>query len=175
MKQITYDTLMALADAYANHRMIDGAQDKKASAQSVNSRAALSTALTELVAERDKWKRGYDALKFEYDDLYDRHEVVLAERDALREYGDEQTDFAIKNANERDALALDAARYQFLRMRLKVQKMAAVSGGVRKGIEVKVGCSFLDSKLPHTIPETYPIEQAEKLDAAIDAAMKDTP
>ena len=163
MKQITHDTLMSLADAYANG---------KAHTTSRFDRAALSTALSELMAERDEHKenailnaRSAVSFKTDRDALEVRLGAMMVER----------SESFFKVIQERDANALDATRYQFLRMRLKVSKMAAVSGSVRDGIEVKVGCSFLDSKLPHTIPESYPIEQAEKLDAAIDAAMKDTP
>lgn len=82
---------------------------------------------------------------------------------------------ALQFKSERDALKADAARYQWLRMRVKVKKMQSVSGSVRDAIEVKTGCSFLDSPLPKTHPESYPAEQAEKLDTCIDSAMEKAP
>jgi predicted phage gp36 major capsid-like protein len=59
-------------------------------------RAALSAAMKEVLAERDKWKRSYDLLKVEYDDLYDQNEKVLAERDVLAK--DAAKYNALKNA-----------------------------------------------------------------------------
>ena len=60
--------------------------------------------------------------------------------------------------------AKDAERYRWLAPRLRVRKMQPVSGAVRDGIEVKLGCSFIDSNIKKEI-ETF------KLDAAIDAAI----
>ncbi len=80
--------------------------------------------------------------------------------------------------NERDALSVqidalraDATRYRWLRYRIKVSKQQAVSGSVRDALEVKVGCSFIDSRAAQGSPAAYSIEQSEKLDAAIDAAI----
>lgn len=73
---------------------------------------------------------------------------------------------------ERDALKADAERYRWLRMRLKVKKQMAVSGSFREALDIRIGCAFLDSKLPRTLPESYPEELAANLDSAIDEAMK---
>ncbi len=72
---------------------------------------------------------------------------------------------------ENEALRVDAERYRWVRNRLRVKLIGAVSGSVRDGMEVRMGCAFFDSPVPNTYPPTYPIEQAEKLDAAIDAAI----
>jgi len=45
-------------------------------------------------------------------------ENLKAEIETRKSYADEQTDFAIKNANERDALKADAERYRWLKQRL---------------------------------------------------------
>lgn len=48
----------------------------------------------------------------------DENEALKAECETRKAYGDEQTEFAIKNANERDALKADAERYKWLKQRL---------------------------------------------------------
>jgi hypothetical protein len=68
-------------------------------------------------------------------------------------------------------LERDAARYRWLRGRLKVKKMQAASRSIRDGIEVCIGCSFIDSPVPEISPASYQIEQSKKLDQAIDAAI----
>ena len=66
----------------------------------------------------------------------------------------------------------DAQRYQWLRQRIEVKKVTPATGPARQGIDVKIGCAFLDSKLPYVVPASYPEELAQKLDDAIDAAIK---
>ena len=73
-------TIIELADSYAKAEIDDYLTGE---GRSSHARANLLTAISALEAERDKWKRGYDVIKVEYDDLYDQHEKVLAERDAL--------------------------------------------------------------------------------------------
>lgn len=75
---------------------------------------------------------------------------------------------------ECDALRLKAARYDWLRDRLRVRGQRALSGGVRDGIEFRVGRTFLDvpslGSFGYLDPAMYYAERDE-LDAAIDAAM----
>lgn len=66
----------------------------------------------------------------------------------------------------------DVQRYQWLRQRIEVKQVTPATGPARQGIDVKIGCAFLDSKLPYVVPASYPEEQAQQLDAAIDAAIK---
>jgi hypothetical protein len=56
--------IMACADAYANHRMIDGAQDVEASQQSRNTRDALHAAVDAMAQELEAAKR--DAERFNH-------------------------------------------------------------------------------------------------------------
>lgn len=62
----------------------------------------------------------------------------------------------------------DAARYRWLRRRIEVCMVEAVSGSRRPGLEVRLGCEFLDIK-PR--PRSSDASAAEALDAAIDEAM----
>ena len=96
-----------------------------------NARSALT-----FKAGLDKWKRSYDLLKVEYDDLYDQNEKVLADRDAL---------------------ALDAARYRWLFADM------ATSGDLDRA-ERALACF-----------ENSVTGSKDELDAAIDSAMKGTP
>ena len=84
------------------------------------------------------------------------------------------TDDACRFAKERDAFKSDAARYQWLRMRLEVRKMQAISGSMRDAIDVCVGAAFFDTKFPREKPKPYQVDRADSFDAAIDAAMKET-
>ncbi|MHB1702383.1 MAG: hypothetical protein ACYCSN_20070 [Acidobacteriaceae bacterium] len=62
----------------------------------------------------------------------------------------------------------DAARYRWLRRRIEVCMVEAVSGSKRPGLEVRLGCAFLDTE-PR--PRSSDASAAEALDAAIDEAM----
>jgi hypothetical protein len=70
----------------------------------------------------------------------------------------------------------DAARYRWLRDRMKVHYEAPISGGEnRAALMMRVGHVFLDSKIHPTTGWTNPRyfdECREKVDAAIDDAMK---
>lgn len=68
---------------------------------------------------------------------------------------------------ERD-IARDAARYRWLRERLEVRQLQAVSGSVRPGLEVRLGCEFFDvvQRERNRRPKL-----ADELDAAIDAVI----
>jgi len=75
-----------------------------------------------------------------------------------------------------EAMAADAARYRWLRDRMQIRWESPISGGdKRKVLTMRVGHEFLDSKKR---PESgwtgmsYFHECREKVDAAIDAAMK---
>ena len=70
-----------------------------------------------------------------------------------------------------DARDANARRYEWLRERVEVRQMAAVSGTVRPAIEVRIGRAFLDSRTPKSYPPEADIERSAKLDAAIDAAL----
>ena len=65
-------------------------------------------------------------------------------------------------------ISADARRYRWLRERLEVRKLRAVSGSVRPGLEVRLGCEFFDvvQRERNRRPAL-----ADELDAAIDAAI----
>lgn len=92
-----------------------------------------------------------------------------------------QTSFAIslvRNAidavkSERDALRKDAERYRWLRLRLHVRPTKAMSGSVRPALDVNIGCSFLDSRLPSCYPNDGPEKRSKELDSAIDTALQE--
>lgn len=69
---------------------------------------------------------------------------------------------------ERDKLALKAARYDRLSQRVEIKLQQAMSGSVRPGLSLRVGCSFVDS------PVADRPEKLSKLDSAIDAAIAAT-
>jgi hypothetical protein len=75
---------------------------------------------------------------------------------------------------ECEALRAKAARYDWLRDRLRVRGQRALSGGVRDGIEFRVGRTFLDApsrgSFGYLDPAMYYAE-CDELDAAIDDAM----
>jgi hypothetical protein len=139
------------------------------------------TVIDRLESERDdlgddlaQAKRYIETLTDERDTYIELWRKALIERDAYQIAADKQ---AREHKVERDALSIqidalekDAARYRWLRSRIKVSKQQAVSGSVRDALEVKVGCSFIDSQVAQGSPAAYSIEQSEKLDAAIDAA-----
>ncbi len=62
----------------------------------------------------------------------------------------------------------DAARYRWLRRRIEVRTMEAVSGSRRPGLEVRLGCEFLDIT-PR--PRASDASAADALDTAIDGAI----
>lgn len=69
----------------------------------------------------------------------------------------------------------DANRYRWLRDRLQVRYMQAVSGEKRRGLVMRVGHGFLDSKTPPERGWTDPRyfdECRQEVDAAIDAAIE---
>lgn len=74
---------------------------------------------------------------------------------------------------------LDAARYRWLRDRMKVHYESPVCGGEKRAtLTMRVGHGFLDSKIHPTTGWTdqkYFDECREKVDAAIDSAMLVTP
>ena len=108
------------------------------------------------------------ALPEPYDGIYENGKIISVFRPEQM-----QAAFDAGRASrdsEVEALRADALRYRWLRMRIEVKKMQPASGPSRAAIDVKVGCAFFDSGLPYTVPASYPIEQAEELDAAIDAA-----
>ena len=67
-----------------------------------------------------------------------------------------------------------AARYDWLRDRLRVRGQRALSGGVRDGIEFRVGRTFLDvpsrGSFGYLDPAMYDAE-CDELDRQIDAAI----
>jgi hypothetical protein len=73
--------------------------------------------------------------------------------------------------------ALDAARYRWLRERLQIRFMEAVSGIKKEGITTRIGHCFLDAD---RIPGSGYLDQSKfqaectALDAAIDAALAST-
>ena len=77
---------------------------------------------------------------------------------------------------ELDSLRADAARYRWLRDRLKVKEERSLAGSYRDSIYVRVGQSFFDTptrgSTGYVDPAVYAVECME-LDAAIDAAMKE--
>ena len=69
----------------------------------------------------------------------------------------------------------DASRYRWLRDRLQVRYMQAVSSEKRRGLVLRVGHGFLDSKTPPERGWTDPRyfdECRQEVDAAIDAAIE---
>ena len=62
----------------------------------------------------------------------------------------------------------DAARYRWLRSRIEVRTMEAVSGSRRPALDVRLGYEFLDT-VPR--PRARDASAAEALDSAIDEAM----
>ena len=71
-------------------------------------------------------------------------------------------------STERD-IDRDAAHYRWLRERLEVRTLRAVSGSVRPVLEVRLGCEFFDvaQRERNRRPAL-----ADELDAAIDAAIR---
>ena len=73
-------------------------------------------------------------------------------------------------------LEQDAARYRWLRDRMKVHYESPISGGEKRAtLTMRVGHGFLDSQIHPLTGWTDPKyfdECREKVDAAIDAAMK---
>lgn len=62
----------------------------------------------------------------------------------------------------------DAARYRWLRRRIEVRMLEAVSGSRRQALDVRLGCAFLDTE-PR--PRSSDASAADALDTAIDGAM----
>ena len=71
--------------------------------------------------------------------------VTIRGIERLREYSTEVRSNRDRQqmSTERD-IDRDAARYRWLRERLEVRKLRAVSGSVRPGLEVRLGCEFFD-------------------------------
>ena len=74
---------------------------------------------------------------------------------------------------ERDAAAKDAERYRWLRLRLEVRELEAMSGGRRPAMQIRIGHSYFDSTHRPGAGYLNPAhfqQECEELDAAIDAA-----
>lgn len=78
--------------------------------------------------------------------------------------------------NELERMQKDADRYRWLRDRMKVHCEAPMSGGEKRAtLTMRIGHGFLDSKMDPTSGWTdlrWFDECREKVDSAIDAAMK---
>ena len=146
---MTHDTLMALVSAYVSEYPNDtcGATEK----------AALSTALQELVAERDEADRALVLSGKVCKAQFDAIDTLMAERDEHKENAFRNARIALVFRADRDALALDAARYRWLFADM------ATSGDLDRA-ERALAC--------FEYAETC---TKDELDAAIDSAMKGTP
>ena len=65
-------------------------------------------------------------------------ESLKAECETRKAYGDEQTEFAIKNANERDALKADAERYRWYVAQLESGKLDKLDEAFRNMERIEV-------------------------------------
>ena len=81
----------------------------------------------------------------------------------------EQAATIASQAAQIQALERDAGRYRWLRPRLEVKPMQAVSGSVRPALDVRIGWSYMDSKGPISSSRNVAAD-CESLDAAIDSA-----
>ena len=156
---MTHDTLMALAQ-----KMAVACVGRPDAVELIEARAALSTALSELAAERDEHKE--NAMRNARSAL-----TFKAERDAL------QSERDMWEATAEATVDFDALRYRWLtRSGFKHAEIELSERG-----EERIPC--VDYKITFSIPEPVGTEFDEQedgwtltdIDAAIDSAMKGTP